>query len=257
MEAGGPLPSDGEVKHADDDQDVARVVCRERPEIAACLDGMVFRGPEKATAVLLRAALINVTSNILGEFQDEDAIPQFIGDLQPQAMRVVLAGKALERNLQIEEAEKANSRARRIGYSAEVQELLHGRFKPLELSQKERNVVLARVETSLHAELRRKAADDRSRRAEELRAILDDVGSEEIAGQGGHIASLPAPRLAEWLAQWEEEVTRIPPERPEPLPLPEQAPLLRSLRDRLLDARKTGEGLRLSSCSPVLPRSVR
>jgi hypothetical protein len=252
------MPSDGEIKHADNDQDVARVVCKERPEIAACLDGMVFRGPEKATALLLRAALINVTSNILGEFEDKDAIPEFVGDRLPQAARLVLAGKELERNLQIEEDEKANSHARRIGYSAEVQELLHGRFEPLELDQKERDVVLARVEASLHAELRGKAADDQSKRHEELRAILDDVRSEEIAGKGGRIARLPAPRLAEWLTEWEEEVTQISlDERSEPMPLSEQVPLLRSLRARLLNSGKMREGLKLSSCSPVLPRAVR
>jgi len=257
MEAGKSLPSDEEIKHPEDDQDVARVICKERPEIAACLDGMVFRGPDPATALLLRAALINVTANVLGEFEYEDAIPQFVGDLVPQALRLVLAGKALERNLQIDEDGTANSQARRIGYSAEIQELLHGRFGPLELSRKERDVVLARVETSLSAELRGKAADDRSRRPEELRAILDDIGSNEIAGNGGHIARLPAPRLAEWLTQWEEEVPHLPPGRAEPLPLSEQAPLLRSLRERLLKSEKPREGLRLTSCSPVLPRGIR
>jgi hypothetical protein len=252
------LRSDGDIKHADDDQEIARVICSERPEIAACLDGMVFRGPEEATALLLRAALINVASNILGEFEYEDAIPQFVGDLQPQAMRLVLAGKALERNLQIDEDETANSQARRIGYSAEIQELLHGPFEPLELSEKERDVVLARVETSLSAELRGQAADDRSKRPEELRAILADIGSTVSAGEGGHIARLPTPRLAEWLTLWEDEVKQdFLDERPEPMPLAEQAPLLRSLRERLLDSESTREGSKLSSCSPVLPRAIR
>lgn len=252
------MPSVDETKNPDDDQDVARVVCKERPEIAACLDGMVFRGPEEATALLLRAALVNVTSNILGEFEDEDAIPQFVEDLLPQALRLILAGKALERNLQINEDEKASSRARSVGYSAEVQELLHGRLEPLELNQKERKVVLARVETSLHAELHGKAADDGSRRAEELKAILADIGSEEIAGQGGRIARLPAPRLAEWLTQWQEELTESSlDEEPETIPFTEQAPLLQSLRERLLNAEKKGDGPKLSSCPPILPRGIR
>jgi len=252
------LPSDGEIRHTDDDPDVARVLCKERPEIAACLDGMVFRGPEEATALLLRAALMNVASNILGEFEYQDAIPQFAGDLQPQALRLILAGKALERNLQLDEDEAANSNAATIGYSAEIQELLHGRFEPLELSKKERDVVVARVETSLFEELRGKAADDESRRPEELRAILADIGSNAGAEEGGLIARLPAPRLAEWLTQWEDDVKRgsLDERRGEPIPLADQALLLRSLRERLLDPGKTKEGLKLSRCAPVLPRAV-
>jgi hypothetical protein len=259
MEAGRALPSDGEIKHTDDDPDVARVVCKERPEIAACLDGMVFRGPDEATALLLRAALLNVASNVLSEFEYENAIPQFAGDLQDRALRLILAGKALERNLQLDEDGTANSNAATIGYSAEIQELLHGRFEPLELSKKERDVVLARVESSLSAELRGTAADDESRRPEELRAILADIGSNEDAGEGGLIARLPAPRLAEWLTQWEDEVKQASPDerRGEPMPLADQAPLLGSLRERLLDTRKTREGLKLSSCPPLLPHAVR
>jgi hypothetical protein len=258
MKAGKSLPNAGEIKHRDDDQDVARVVCKERPEIAACLDGMVFRGPDEATALLLRAALINVASNILGEFEYEDAIPQFVGDLQPQALRLILAGKALERNFQLDEDETANSSGATIGYSAEIQELLHGPFEPLDLNEKERNVVLARVETSLSAELRGKAADDKSRRPEELRAILADIGSNGDAGEGGRIARLPAPRLAEWLTRWEDEVKQASvDERREPMPLADQAPLLCFLRERLLESGKTRAGLKLSSCAPVLPRAVR
>jgi hypothetical protein len=229
-------------------QDVARIVCKERPEIAACLDGLVFRGQEEATSLLLRAALVNVAGRILGDFQHEESIPAFVGDLQVQAMRLVLAGKALERELQVQNNPQASSHPRAWGYSAEISELLHHSLPPVELSQEERKIVARRAKVFLESEVQ--AEDDGGeQRIAELQALLQDTGDEGKGGSSCLIVRLPRARFAEWLARWVEAATAEAPQSAE-------VPLLRNIAERLLGQARPQRGMSVQKSSPIIPRTL-
>jgi hypothetical protein len=229
-------------------QDVARIFCKERPEIAACLDGLVFRGQEEATSLLLRAALVNVAANVLGDFQHEESIPAFVGDLQVQAMRLVLAGKALERELQVRDNPQASAHPRAWGYSAEISELLHDSLPPLELSQEERKIVERRAKVFLESEVQTED-DGAKQRIAELEAILKDVGDEEKDGSSCLIVRLPRPRFAEWLARWVEAATAEAPHSAE-------ASLLRDIAERLWGQARPERGMSIEQSPPIIPRTL-
>jgi len=118
-----------------DSEEIAQIVIKDRPEVAACLDGLVFRGREDAMIPLLRAALVNIASSVLLDLEDEDAIQACIADLKIQTQRLPLAAKALDWEIQIRRDPKAASRQRSAGYQAEIHELIHGPLPPLELDE--------------------------------------------------------------------------------------------------------------------------
>lgn len=233
------------------DQEAARLVCKDRPEIAACLDGLVFRGQEEATSLLLRAALVNVSARILGDFEQEESVPAFVGDLQVQAMRLVLAGKALERELQVDRDPQARSHPRTWGYSAEIGELLHGPLPPLELNREEREVVVRRANASLESEAQIED-DDAKQRIAELQAILEDAGGGGIEESSCLIARLPRPRFAEWLARWVKESQGMPTDST----ASSDVSLLSDIGGRLSIAKHARKGISAKLSPPIFPRSA-
>lgn len=182
-------------------EEIARIVIKDRPEITACLDGLVFRGQEDAMIPLLRAALINTASSVLLDLEDEDAMSACIADLKVQVERMPLAVKALEWEIQSRRNPPVKARRRSEVYRAEIHELLHGPLPPLELvNEQERDVVVRRVQASLQG----KTQADVDPEVEELQAILDETDTSTTAPPY-FIRKLTRPRMAEWLARWSEQ----------------------------------------------------
>jgi len=238
-----------------ENEEIARVVIKDRPEVAACLDGLVFRGREDAMIPLLRAALINMTANVLLDLEDEDALSACIGDLMLQTKRMPLAAKALDWEIQIRRDPQAAIQHRSAGYWAEVDELLHGPLPPLELvDPQERDAVVRRVNGSLRRETERGEANADAR-IKELQAILEDTGTG--ASSPWFLTSLSRPRIAEWLARWSDEAfgekqasgRRTPPN------LGGDLSLLRDIQKRLHRRGKGRTSVAAERCAPILPRS--
>ncbi|HSS42330.1 MAG TPA: hypothetical protein VLK37_07230 [Solirubrobacterales bacterium] len=245
-----------------DSEETARIVIKDRPEVAACLNGLVFRGQEDAMIILLRAALVNMTESVLLDLEDEDALSACIADLVIQAERLPLAAKALNWEVQARRDSQAVTRDRSAGYRAEIDELLHGPLPPLALvDSQERDALVRRANASLKRETERGNPDAQTR-VEELQAILVDTAA---AGSPCFVTSLSRPRLAEWLARWSQEAfkeahdaregSRTPSDfRVDRLPGGDLS-LLRDIQRRLR-ARDDGRaGVAAQDCAPILPRS--
>lgn len=248
-----------------DSEETAQIVIKDRPEVAACLNGLVFRGQEDAMIPLLRAALLNMTASVLLDIEDEDGLSACIGDLTIQGERLPLAVKALEWEIQTRRDPQTMARHRSAGYRVEVDELLHGPLPPLELvDSQERDAVIRRVDSSLEREAERGEADAEARTGE-LQAILEDVGSRP-ADMPCFLTSLGRPRLAEWLARWSDEVFREGQEQRGVTPAAsdlrldhhpgEDLALLRGIQNRLHPRGRIKRGIAAQDCSPIIPRSA-
>jgi hypothetical protein len=220
-------------------EDLARIVLEDRPEVVACLDGLAFRGKEAGMIALLRASLLNLSSEVLIDLEEEDEMPALIGDLQDRIHRMVLAVKALDWELQARKDPELVSKPRYAGYRVEILELLRGHLPPFELSPREKEALAARAKASLEMELRRGGRDGDAK-AVELRAILDDLAGNSAA-PASMIARLPRPRLAEWLSRWVEESSGG-----------EERSILRDMEIRLLDSEEPG--FKVEFDQPVVPR---
>lgn len=248
-----------------DSEETAQIVIKDRPEVAACLNGLVFRGQEDAMVPLLRAALLNMTASVLLDIEDEDGLSACVADLAIQAERLPLAVKALEWEIQTRRDPRAITRHRLAGYRAEVDELLHGPLPPLELvDSQEQDAVIRRVNGSLERETERGDADAEARTGE-LQAILEDVGP-EAAETPCFLKSLSRPRLAEWLARWSDEAFREGQEQRGVTPVAtdlrcdhhpsEDLALLRGIQNRLHPRVRIKRGIAAQDCSPIIPRSA-
>jgi hypothetical protein len=248
-----------------DSEETAQIVIKDRPEVAACLNGLVFRGQEDAMIPLLRAALLNMTASVLLDIEDEDGLSACIADLTIQAERLPLAVKALEWEIQTQLDPQAMAPHRSAGYRVEIDELLHGPLPPLELvDSKERDAVIRRVNGSLEREAERGDADAEARTGE-LQAILEDVGPGP-ADMPCFLASLGRPRLAEWLARWSDDAFREGQEQRGVTPaaadprfdhlLGEDLPVLRGIQNRLRPRGKIKRGIAAQDCPPIIPRSA-
>jgi hypothetical protein len=125
-------------------EEIARIVIKDRPEVATCLDGLVFRGQEDALFQLLRAALVNMTSSVQLDLEDEGAISACIPDMKAQAERMPLAAMALDWEIQTRRDPQSEIRQRSAGYRAGVDELLHGPLAPLGLENRHEQAVVVR-----------------------------------------------------------------------------------------------------------------
>jgi hypothetical protein len=182
--------------------EIARIVVKDRPEVAACLDGLVFRGLEDALIPLLRAALINMAAGALLDLEDEDSTPVCIPDLIIRTKRMSLAGKALDWELQARRNPPERVRQRLVRYQVEVQELLLGPPAPLELDRQEREVVLRKVKEALAAGGHTNDADA-DLRLEQLKTISNELDSQGSTGVL-NVVGLTRASLAEWLAEWSD-----------------------------------------------------
>jgi hypothetical protein len=184
-----------------DREEIARIVVKGRPEVVACLDGLVFHGLEDAMVPLLRAALINMTSAILLDLEDEDSLSVCVADLMSRAERMPLAAKALDWEIQTRRNSQSEPRVRSAGYRAEVHDRLHRPLVPLQLDQRERAIVKRRAERSLERESQREQPGAESR-IQELQTLLEEVstGTDCL-----FLTKLPRGVLAEWLERWSEE----------------------------------------------------
>jgi hypothetical protein len=240
-----------------DSEEVARIVIKDRPEVAACLDGLVFRGQEDAMIPLLRAALGNMTASVLLDLEDEDAISACIADLKVQTERMQLAGKALDWEVHARRDPLARTGQRSAGYRAEIHELLHGPLPPLELvNEQEREVVVRRVEESLEREAQA-GGSDAEVRIEELRAILEDAEAGTVRFPC-FITKLSRPRLAEWLVRWSEKAFKATLEAASSGDLGEsldaELSSLRDIQERLHPLGSSAQGLAIQLRRPILPR---
>lgn len=244
--------------------ETARIIIKDRPEVAACLNGLIFRGQEDAMFILLRAALVNMTASVLLDLEDEDALSACIADLTIQAQRLPLAVKALDWEIQARRDPQARTRCRSAGYRAEVDELLHGPLPPLALmNSQERDAVIRRVSHSLERETERGDADAEARIGE-LQAILEDTRLES-AESLWFLTSLSRPRLAEWLARWTDEAFRegqeaggLPPVPTDPRsfrPPGKDISPLRDIQERLRRRGNGRAGVTVQQYAPILPRS--
>jgi hypothetical protein len=247
-----------------DSEETAQIVIKDRPEVAACLNGLVFRGQEDAMIPLLRAALLNMAASVLLDIEDEDGLSACIADLTIQAERLPLAVKALDWEIQTRREPKAVTRHRSAGYRAEVDELLHGPLPPLELvDSQERDAVIRRVNGSLDRETERGDADAEARTGE-LEAILEDIG--DSAETPCFLASVSRPRLAEWLARWSDEAFRegqrdrgVTSDAADPHPdhgPTGDLPLLRDIQRRLHSRGEVEGGVAAQDCPPIIPRNA-
>jgi hypothetical protein len=246
-----------------DTGETARIVIKERPEVAACLDGLVFRGQEDAIIPLLRAALVNMASNVLLDIEDEDAISACSADLKVQTDRMKLAAMALDWEVQAGKRSKASLRQRSTGYQAEICELLQGPLPPLELvNRQEQDVVVRKVKESLERETQVGEAGA-AERMEELRAILEDIGGEEAGSFPCFITRLRRPRLAEWLARWSDEAYKETQAERGATPVDlsfgqgvtTEVSLLREIERRLQPPGNQEKSFAASACQPVIPRN--
>jgi len=217
--------------------DLARILLDDRPEVVACLDGLAFRGKEPGMIALLRASLLNLSSEVLIDLEEEDEMPALIGELLDRIHRMVLAVKALDWELQVRKDPELVSKPQYAGYRVEILELLCGHLPPFELSPREREALAARAEDSLERELR-KGQRNGDAKLVELRTILDDVAG--ITPTAPMIARLPRPRLAEWLARWGEECSG------------DDKSILRDMETRLRDSERPGS--QVEADQPVVPR---
>src|SRR3954454_10835545 len=96
-------------------EDLARILLEDRPEVVACLDGLAFRGKEAGMIALLRASLLNLSSEVLIDLEEEDEMPALIDDLQDRIHRMVLAVKALDWELQAHKDPELVSKPRYAG----------------------------------------------------------------------------------------------------------------------------------------------
>lgn len=241
-----------------DCEEVARVVVKGRPEVVACLDGLIFHGLEDAMVPLLRAALINMTSGILLDLEDEDSLSACISDLMRRAERLPIAVKALDWEIQTRRGSPSEPRVKSAGYRAEVHDLLHRPLAPLTLDRGERDLIKRKAKESLEREHQRQGPGSDSR-IQELQTLLEDVS---IGASSFFLTKLPRGALAEWLERWSEEES----EMAQPGRAPTSIPLDSSLEDSatadltlLHDIQKRLLGIftpnpSVQSCRPIVPR---
>jgi len=243
-----------------DCEEVARIVVKGRPEVVACLDGLVFHGLEDAMVPLLRAALINMTSGILLDLEDEDSLSACISDLMRRAERLPLAVKALHWEIQTRRGSPSESRVKSAGYRAEVHDLLHRPVAPLELDRVERELVKRKAKESLERERQRKGPGAESR-IQELQTLLGDVST---GANSLFLTELPRRVLAEWFERWSEEESeaaqtgRTPGSAPVDSSPEDSAraelTLLHDMQKRLLGIVKATPSVQ--ACRPIVSRSA-
>jgi hypothetical protein len=241
-----------------DGDEIARVVVKGRPEVVACLDGLVFHGREDAMVPLLRAALINLTSGILLDLEDEDSLSACITDLMSRADRMPLAVKALRWEIQTLSGSDSEPRVRSAGYRAEIHDLLHQRpVALLKLDPGERDLLQRKAEESLDREGQRQVRGAEAR-IQELQTLLGDVSAE---ANSLLLTSLAPGALAEWVERWSEEESEAAQAQRAPASVPVDSSLvegpaksdltlLRDIQMRLLGGRQR-ESLG-STCRPII-----
>jgi hypothetical protein len=246
-------------------EEVARIVIKERPEVAACLDGLVFRGQEDALLQLLRAALINMTSSVQLDLEDEDAISACIPDMKTQTERMQLAALALDWEIETRRDPQPGTRQRSAGYRAEVDELLHGPLAPLGLMNGQEQAVVVRwARKSLARESEVEDAEAETKK-EELSAIIEDIDAEP-AEFPRFITGVPRRCLAEWLARWGEEafeeanderiLTQMPSDVEAEQTVPAELSLLRDIQKRLQLLTDASRGPAAQACRSIIPRNA-
>jgi hypothetical protein len=188
-----------------DDQEVAHLVIRERPEIVACLDGLQFHAGDEALMTLLRISIRKLAERIAMDLHEDATDPsESIREAQVRAKRINIVAKAVQFEVQKQGFPPGAHSAPFAAYRAETLELLHGPPPLIELSREERGVVARRAAASLELH---EAQDDAGAggKQQELRVLLDDV---DLLGKSDFpyfVTKLPTARLFEWLARWQEE----------------------------------------------------
>lgn len=245
--------------------EIARIVIKGRPEIVACLDGLVFHQQEEAMIALLRAGLLNMASQALIDLDIEEEIAVSVADLQGRARRMTLASKALSWEIQNLGSSAAQIGPRSAAYKAEVCELLAEHLPPIAFSPQEGDVVFRWASASDEQEASVETPCSEIRR-HELRTLLDDLDPQSNSGSSIFVTKLPRPRLAEWIHRWREESYRkVVAERPAAeSPNHRRAEssveidlsLLRAIESRLVEGGEPDSDSSTRPVGPILPRGA-